>query len=153
MADERAKPIAKGAISLEDLLKPIPKEKEDVLKEIASSHQELIREIIDRYEIASDDEREAIRRISDRYDSFSWVVGYQMKGIDSQELRRAFVYLSILDQLNDTRDFLLRIRDLIALAKRHGIDYRSIIRSVGDISSDVDRYQWGTTRQIFYNEG
>jgi hypothetical protein len=110
--------------------------------------QAVLRELIDGYATGDADTREAIRGLFERYSSFRWAVHFP-RPVDTAEAFRAhLLHLSARDQVPDTRDELLTLRDLCEAAVAAGVDTAPILSEVAAISADHDRYGMGTTRDI-----
>lgn len=122
------------------------------LQAICENHQDILSQFIEAYVCGTEEERTTIRDLFVKYNSFAWAVYYRMRNISNEELRRYFMYLSMLDQGNDTRDYLLTIRDIVSYAKKNRLNYKEIMTEASFLSSTVDRFGWGTTRQILLDE-
>ncbi|GIF65921.1 hypothetical protein Ais01nite_39560 [Asanoa ishikariensis] len=64
------------------------------------------------------------------------------------EFRAELIRWAARDQGTDTRDELLRLRDLVDQARRAGVDLTPILAEVAELSSTEDRYGMGSTRDI-----
>lgn len=150
--DQAVSPIAKRPVNLEDLSRRIAAADRNRINEFCLENQGLMSELISAYETGDENDRARIRKFFTDFDSFAWAVSYRMKTDTDSELRNYFIYLSILDQGFDTRDFLLTIRGMVDYAKQKQLDYRRVMREVAAFSSTVDRFGWGTTQEILRNE-
>lgn len=108
----------------------------------------VLRAIIDRYARGDDRARTAIRHLFDRYSSFGWAVHLPREWHGEAAFRDRLIHLSARDQDSDTRDELLRLRDLLTEAEAKGINTTPILTEVAAMSSDVDRYGMGSTRAL-----
>ncbi|SNS88328.1 hypothetical protein SAMN05421812_102203 [Asanoa hainanensis] len=64
------------------------------------------------------------------------------------EFRAELIRWAARDQGNDTRDELLRLRDLVEQARTAGVDLAPIVAEVAELSSTEDRYGMGSTRDL-----
>ena len=115
--------------------------------------QATLREVIDGYAGGDDVTRQAVRGLFERYSSFRWAVHFPRPADTAETFRLHLLHLSARDQVPDTRDELLLLRDLHEQATTAGVNIAPIVREVAAISADVDRYGMGTTRAIIQSLG
>lgn len=130
----------------------MPPATQQTIADIRVANQDLLSALIAAYVTANEADRSHIRRLFVEHGSFTWAVSYVMKEPSDEELRNCFVYMSMLDQGFDARDYLLAIRSMVQHAKRANLDYRTIMEEIADMSSPVDRFGFGSTRDILQNE-
>lgn len=93
--------------------------------------------------------RASIRELFARYSSFRWAVHPPYLSITTPaQFRTCLLHLSAVDQSGDARDELLSLHDLCERARKAGIEVAPDLREVAALSSDVNRYGMGSTRQF-----
>lgn len=102
----------------------------------------------DCYATGDDQTRDAIRQLWDWYRSFQWGARPPWRADTAEGFRAYLLYWSARDQGADTRDEMLGLRDRLAEARSAGVDIDPILIEVAAISSDVDKYGMGSTRQL-----
>jgi hypothetical protein len=110
--------------------------------------ESLLNAIIDRYAMGDEATREAIRALFDRYTSFRWAAHLPADVHTAANFRGHLIHLSARDQGADTRDEILTLDALCARAEEVGLDLAPILSEVAAMSSDVDRYGMGSTREV-----
>ncbi|MET7401923.1 hypothetical protein ABZS66_51420 [Dactylosporangium sp. NPDC005572] len=108
----------------------------------------VLRAVVDLYAGGDDLVRAAIRGLFERYEWFRWGAGLPRDWTTAAELRAHLILFSARDQGGDARDERLGLRDLLARARRHGIDPAPALAEVAAMSSDTDRYGMGSTRAL-----
>jgi len=150
--DAALHPIATRPVPIEDLegwaerMRAAPPATEEA--GVAEEGQLVLRALIERYAEGDDAERVAIRGLFDRYTSFRWAVHLPERPDTAEGLRARLLHLSARDHDGDTRDELLRLRDLLAEAAAAGVDADPVLAEVAALSSDIDRYGMGSIRTI-----
>lgn len=91
--------------------------------------------------------RPAIRALFERYSSFRWAA-HPPLSITPEGVRFALLVVSAHDQASDLRDDILTVQRLCADARAAGVDVDPLLREVGAMSSDVDRYGMGSVRDL-----
>ncbi len=109
----------------------------------------LLAEIVDAYRTGDEAMRVAIRALWDEHPSFAWAATLPWTPITAARFRDHLTLFSISDQGRDTRDAILAIEAMCEQATRAGVDIQPALRELEALSSDVDRYDWGTTRDLF----
>jgi hypothetical protein len=104
--------------------------------------------MIDRYATGDEATRTAIRQMFDRYTSFRWAVTLPQPADTAEGFRAQLLHLSARDQGADPRDELLTLQGVCTEAKAAGLDIAPILVEVAAMSSDVDKYGMGSTRQF-----
>jgi hypothetical protein len=110
--------------------------------------QAVLRAVIDAYVTGDEATRKMIRGFFERYPSFRWAVHFPYPADTADRFRLHLLHLSARDQMPDTRDELLTLRDLCESATNAGVDTAPILVEVAGISSDVDRYGMGSIKEI-----
>ncbi|GIG88872.1 hypothetical protein [Plantactinospora endophytica] len=104
--------------------------------------------LLTRYAEGDEPTRTAIRGLFRKHRSFQWGVGMSFPADTVERFRRHLLLLSARDQGMDTRDELLTLAELCRQASAAGVPTGPVLRVVAELSSDVDRYGMGSTRQI-----
>ncbi|MFD9701449.1 hypothetical protein [Lentzea sp. NPDC059081] len=149
--DEILRPIAQRPVDLNDpnwaadLATRMPPAQEAGVDAEAGA---ALADLLDHYERGDEPARAAVRAIFDRYPSFRWAATLPFDETEPQSYRLRLVKVSAIDQGTDTRDVLLGLWDLADRARAAGIDIVPTLVEVAEMSSDVDRYGMGSTRQI-----
>ncbi|WP_328444284.1 hypothetical protein [Amycolatopsis sp. NBC_00438] len=105
--------------------------------------REVLRALLDHYATGGDDARAAVRALFERYPSFRWAVS-----LPDADFRTRLLHFSACDQGADPRDELLALNALCAAALADGVDVRPVLREVAALSSPVDKYGMGSTRDF-----
>jgi hypothetical protein len=111
-----------------------------------------LRAVIALYAEGDDTVRAAVRALFNRYTSFRWAVHVPHEPTP-ESFRFALLHFSALDQGPDARDELLGLRDLCAEAEEAGIDIAPMLAQIALLSSDVNRYGMGSTREFLLRAG
>ena len=112
-----------------------------------------VRALVEAYAAGDGATRARIRGLFDRYGHFRWGAHLPRDWGTAAELRARLVHLSARDQGGDARDEILELQDLCERAARAGIDAGPVLDEVAAMSSDVDRYGMGSTREIILRHG
>ncbi|MBO3744238.1 hypothetical protein [Actinoplanes flavus] len=121
---------------------PAPVEEAGVAAEAAAALEALL----DAYEKGGPSIREEVRAVFRDFPSFRWAAHLPAEWESVAEFRRGLMHVSAMDQGDDPRDQLMRIWWLCHRARSRGIDVEPVLREVADLSSDVDRYGFGSVR-------
>jgi hypothetical protein len=113
----------------------------------------VLRAIVEAYAGGDEATRARIRGWFDRYPSFRWGAHLPRDWDTAAEFRARLVHLSARDQGADTRDEILALGELCARAARAGIDTGPVLDEVAAMSSDLDRYGMGSTREVIRRHG
>jgi hypothetical protein len=105
--------------------------------------RETLRGLLDHYATGDDDARTAVRALFERYPSFRWAVY-----LPDADFRTQLLHFSARDQGADARDELLALGALCAEARDAGVDVRPVLREIAALSSPVDKYGMGSTRDF-----
>jgi hypothetical protein len=152
-------PIAKSGIDLsrpgwvEKLraLKPLPEPWQPALDRagVREEADTLVAEIIDRYAAGSGAEREAIRALFSKFDSFGWAVTLPHEPMNSELLRKTLLLFSIKDQEKDWRDAIVWLDGICARAAAAGLPLAKMLAEAAALSSDVPPFgQRRSTRKM-----
>jgi hypothetical protein len=101
---------------------------------------------IDLYTQAGDDDRQAIRELFRTNDAFAWAAAFLFP---SAPLRERLIYFSIVDQGSDPRDAVLSLAAICVPSSEVTEEAMAALRrEVAAMSSNVDRYGFGSTRDL-----
>ncbi|GLW35886.1 hypothetical protein [Actinoplanes regularis] len=149
--DELLRDIAERPVDLSDpdwmaghRRAPAPVEEAGVAAEAAAALEVLL----DAYETGGPSARAEVRDVFGTYRAFRWAVHLPGQWSSVAEFRRRLVHVSAVDQGADPRDELMTIWSLCNRARELGIDVEPVLREVAELSSDVDRYEFGSTRAL-----
>jgi hypothetical protein len=106
-----------------------------------------LRTVLELYDSGDDTVRAEIRALFDRCTSFRWAAHVPLEPTPAG-FRFRLLHFSAVDQGADTRDELLGLRDLSDQAQQAGVDIRPIAAEIAVMSSDVDKYGMGSTKDI-----
>lgn len=106
-----------------------------------------LRDVLSRYEEGGEDVRIALRALLKRCHSFSWATTLPFEPTP-RGFRRRLLKMSVEDQGRDARDMMVALNDLCGRARDAGVDIRPLLLDVAALSSDVDTYGMGSTRDI-----
>ena len=112
-----------------------------------------VRALVEAYATGDDATRARIRWMFERHRHFRWGANLPRDWDTAAELRARLVHLSARDQGGDARDEILQLQDLCERAARAGIDAGPVLDEVAAMSSDLDRYGMGSTRDIILRYG
>ena len=115
---------------------------------IREKTEALLTEIISVYEQGSEEVREALRGLFTQYKAFSWAATLPAKTPTAESFRQSLLLFSLKDQGRDSRDALLLLRDLCHQARAAGVDTPPILTRVAELSSDLNKYGMGSTKQM-----
>lgn len=147
--DKAIRPIAKRPIDTsrpgwqEELATMAPLDEAGVRQEA----EDLILRVIAYYLVSNSGQRETVRELFRRFDSFAWAIRVPLDRRTEEGWRSHLVHFSIVDQPRDPRDAKLWLQDLCDEGRRGGFRVREILREVAVLSSSHDRHGWGSTRE------
>jgi hypothetical protein len=118
-----------------------------IAPEVEASAATALRALLTSYAEGDDAARAGIRGLFNRYPSFRWAATLSWEPT-AEDFRLKVLHFSAQDQGNDPRDELLSLQHWCAKARAAGIDIIPILREVAELSSDVDRYGMGSTREF-----
>lgn len=148
--DACVEPIARRPVDITDpdWLRKM-REGPDPLDEagVRAEAETALRDLIDGYERGGDPERAAVRALLSRHTSFRWAVAPPF-ALTPEGFRARLLWMSAVDQGNDTRDELLTLHDLCARAREADVDLGPILLEVAELSSAQDKYGMGSMRDI-----
>jgi hypothetical protein len=150
---------------LEELLQPIAKRPVDItrlgwlerlqaglspLDEAGArdTAERLLAEILAAYAQGTVQARAAIRRLFQKYQSFTWAATLSVPWTTMDGLRQHLILFSIDDQGRDGRDALLALQAICQDAKGVGLEIAPVLREIAAMSSNVDKYGMGSTSQM-----
>jgi hypothetical protein len=108
----------------------------------------LLRDILMEYAATTADGREAIRKWVARHSSFAWAATPPKGATARETVRLQLLHFSLCDQGGDPRDAVLWLDEI---CHAPGIPRRalmSIRAEVAQLSSDKDKYRWGSTKAM-----
>jgi hypothetical protein len=120
---------------------------------VADAAYTVLRAVLTAYADGDEEVRATERGWFERYASFRWAVHLPDPPSTPAGFRLQITHLSARDQVPDTRDELLLLWDLCRDATAAGVDIGPILAEIAAISSDVDRYGFGSTRRILLGAG
>jgi hypothetical protein len=153
--DERLRPIAKRTVDVRDPgwferlqngLSPL--DEAGVRMEV----ENLLPELIAAYAKAKEQERATIRRFFSEYSSFAWAAALKEVKRTATGLRQHLILFSMQDQGKDSRDAQLALQELCREATTARIAIVPLLREIAAISSTIDKYGMGSTRDILLNQ-
>lgn len=106
-----------------------------------------LRDVLSLYEEGDEDVRAALRTLLEQCHSFCWATTLPFQSTP-QGFRQRLLELSVEDQGRDTRDMMVDLNGLCGQARDAGVDIRPLLLGVAELSSDVDKYGMGSTRNI-----
>ncbi|HEX7303966.1 hypothetical protein [Lentzea sp.] len=149
--DEVLRPIAQRRVDLTnpnwaaDLANARPPVEEAGVSDEAEA---ALADLLDHYERGDEPTRAAVRAIFDRCTSFRWAATLPFDETALRSYRSRLVKVSAIDQGPDPREVLVELWSLADRARAAGIDLVPTLVEVAGMSSDVDRYGMGSTREI-----
>ncbi|MGW1507502.1 hypothetical protein ACWCQW_55875 [Streptomyces mirabilis] len=106
-----------------------------------------LHDVLSLYEEGDEDVRAALRALLERCHSFGWATTLPFEPTP-QGFRQRLVKMSVEDQGRDTRDMMVDLNGLCGQARDAGVDIRPLLLDVAELSSEVDKYGMGSTREI-----
>ncbi|WP_055589787.1 hypothetical protein [Peterkaempfera griseoplana] len=106
-----------------------------------------LRHVLSLYTVGDEDLRADLRALLDRHRSFRWATTLPFEPTP-QGFRQCLLRMSVDDQGADTRDMMVTLNGLCEQARDAGVDIRPLLLDVAALSSDVDKYGMGSTRDI-----
>ncbi|MFC8077879.1 hypothetical protein ACFUN8_20345 [Streptomyces sp. NPDC057307] len=106
-----------------------------------------LREVLSRYEEGGEDVRAALRALLARCHSFCWATTLPLE-LTAKGFRQRLLEMSVEDQGRDARDLMVALNALCGQARDAGVDIGPLLLDVAELSSDVDRYAMGSTRDV-----
>lgn len=106
-----------------------------------------LRDVLCLYEEGDEEARTALRALLERCHSFCWATTLPFEATP-QGFRRRLLQMSVADQGRDTRDMMVDLNGLCGQAQDVGVDIRPLLLDVAELSSAVDTYGMGSTREI-----
>jgi hypothetical protein len=153
--DALLKPIASSKVDISDpawvknLERLRPLEAAGIPEDEA--HALLVR-ILERYELASNEERHEIRGLFERYRAFAWAIRLAHRPTTQETFRQHLLRFSVANQGRDSRDAILWLQGLCLEATRAGVNVRPVLAEVAMLSSDENKYGMGSTRELLRRE-
>ena len=149
--DERLRPIAQRPVDvtrpgwMERLRAGVPPLDEAGARNEAET---LLAELSAAYAEGTEESRVAIRRLFAEYRSFAWAAALSSPRTSVEGLRRHLIFFSMQDQGQDSRDALLTLQRICGEAAGAGVDTAPVLREVVAMSSAVNKYGMGSTRDM-----
>ena len=82
-----------------------------------------------------------------------WAKKFPNRPTDAASLRKHLVLVAIHDQDDDPRDTIVWMDGILREARDAGVDVRPEVQEVAKITSDVDRWRYGSTRKLMLAAG
>ncbi|WP_216590699.1 hypothetical protein [Streptomyces brasiliscabiei] len=114
---------------------------------VRAEAETVLRAVLTAYADGDDELRVWLRALFARCTAFRWGTHLPVE-TTPEGFRLRLLHLSVVDHGDDTRDEILTLRDVCADADRAGIDIGPLLRQVAELSSPVDKYGMGSTRDI-----
>src|SRR5438874_4854608 len=108
----------------------------------------LLEELISFYQESAEESRQAVRNLFKKYHSFAWAASLSFEPTREESFRRHLILFSIKDQGRDSRDALLSLQHLCREARSAGVNSPPVLREVAELSSDLNKYGMGSTREM-----
>jgi hypothetical protein len=150
--DLRLKPVANRPVNMNDpaWMKKLesmadPLEEAGILREEA---ERLLLRIVEYYYHASDEARQRIRNLFERYRAFVWAVHLPHRPVTNDTFRQHLLLFSIDDLGLDDRDAMVWLHDLCREAAKAGVDIRPILNEVAVLSSNRKKYGSSSTQGL-----
>ena len=149
--DERLRPIAERPVDItragwfERLQSGVPPLEEAGIRDEV---EKLLVDLIEIYAQCPEEPRATIRRFFSEYRSFAWAASLSELGKSEAGLRQQVILFSMKDQGRDSRDALLALRQICREAIDALIDPVPLLREVAALSSSVNKYGMGSTRDM-----
>jgi len=115
---------------------------------VKAQAEQLLVELIHEYPISDPETREHIRKLFDSHRYFSWAATLPYEPATETAFRSHLILFSIKDQEQDSRDAILRLQYLCEKAKSAGIKIGPILEEVAELSSDLKKFGWSSTRSL-----
>lgn len=116
--------------------------------QVNAQAEQLTSELIEYYATGDAEMRLAIRHLLDEYRSFSWAVTLPYQPVTDESFRAHLILFSMKDQEQDTRDAIVSLQTICEKARSAGVMIDPIIAEIAELSSDVDKYGMGSTRNL-----
>ncbi|HXT38661.1 MAG TPA: hypothetical protein VN887_01425 [Candidatus Angelobacter sp.] len=110
--------------------------------------EKLLGELSAAYAQGTEETRNALRRMFAGNRSFAWAVSWAERAAGAPGLRQRLILFSMQDQGQDSRDALLTLEEICREAATAGVDIEPALREVADLSSGVNKYGMGSTRDL-----
>ena len=115
---------------------------------VRAEMESLLRELIAVYRKTSEDVREALREFFAHYQAFAWAASLPSNPRTAKGLRDQLLLFSLKDQGRDSRDALLELQQLCQEARISGVDAPAIFKEVAALSSEVNKFKMGSTKEM-----
>jgi hypothetical protein len=115
---------------------------------IRSDAQALLLDMLAYYPSATDEERSLMRMLLTDHYSFTWATPAPRADSPQETVRRQLMHFSLEDQERDARDALMYLEQICQTDDVTPAELKAMRSEVAAISSDENRYGWGTTRQF-----
>lgn len=106
-----------------------------------------LRDVLSLYEEGDDDVRADLRALLERCHSFIWATTLPFEPT-LQGFRQRLLEMSVEDQGRDARDMMVELHGLCEQTRDAGVDIRPLLLDVAELSSGVNKYGMGSTRDI-----
>lgn len=114
---------------------------------IRAEAETALRNVLSLYEEGNEDVRAALRALLERCHSFCWATTLRFESTP-RGFRQRLLEMSVVDQGRDIRNMMVNLNGLCRQARDAGVDIRPLLLDVAELSSDVDKYGMGSTRDI-----
>ncbi len=148
--DQHLAPIANRPVDITDpnwlgKLKSVPPALDEA--NIRGQVETLLVEVLELYVQCDEPTRTALRALFNKYQAFSWAAALP-RDLTPDGFRRQLLLFSLKDQGRDTRDAILWLQDICREARSAGLDLKPILDEVGELSSGINRFGMGSTKDL-----
>ncbi len=116
--------------------------------QVNAQAEQLTSEFIKSYATGDAEMRLAIRDLFDEHPSFSWAATLPGQPVTDESFRAHLILFSMKDQERDTRDAIVTLQAICERARSAGVMTDPIMAEVAELSSDIDKYGMGSTRDL-----
>jgi hypothetical protein len=149
--DRRLRPIANRTVEINEpgwnvklAMAPNPLDEAGVRTEAKAA----LLAAINLYSTCGADKRNEIRDMFRRNSAFAWTATLPFDTDNTEHTFAHLVHFSLIDQGSDARDAVLRLGHLVSKAQVPPEELQRLLERVATMSSDVDLYGFGSTRQL-----
>jgi hypothetical protein len=148
--DQQLVPIANRPVDITDpdwleKLKRIPPALDEAA--IRDQVETFLAEVLDTYPQSDEAARAALRDLFHEYQAFSWAAVLP-RDLTPDGFRCQLLLFSLKDQGRDTRDAILWLQDICREARSAGVELKPILDDVGGLSSEINRFGMGSTKDL-----
>ena len=120
---------------------------------VRAEMEALLRELIGVYEKSGAEVRTALRKLFAQYRAFEWAASLPSSARTAEGFRERLLLFSLKDQGRDNRDAILDLQHLCREARASGVDVSPILKEVAELSSEVNKFRMGSTKEMLLKAG